>query len=162
MEQFDSERAKRVWQRVQSGTTPQQQENQQTLHGLIQRELSDGAVYQQLLRKLQGREHNAIRQLYEQRMRNAAILRGICALADGTVPALTPYPAADAPAAVLLRRCYGRQMQSLAEYENRKTDPLYGKVFQQLAQQELLSCCTLLELLGREQKKNSGAAQKHY
>lgn len=154
MEQFDSERAKRVWQRVQSGAAPQQQEHPQTLHSLIQREISDGAVYQQLMRKLQGREQTVIRQLYEQKMRNAAILRGICALTDGAVPALTPYPSADAPANVLLRRCYGRQMQTLAEYENRKADPQHGRIFEKLSEQELLTCCTLLELLGKPRKKS--------
>lgn len=152
MEQFDSERAKRVWQRVQSGTPSRQPEQPQTLHSLIQWELSDGTVYQQLLRKLQGKENAALRQLYERKMRNAAILRGICILSNGTVPPLTPYPVSDAPAAVLLRRCYGRHRQMLAEYENRQGDLQYGSIFRKLAEQELLSCCSVLELLGNRKQ----------
>lgn len=162
MEHFDSERAKRVWQRVQSGTPPQQQEQQQSLHGLIQREWTDGATYQQLMRKLQGKEQLALRQLYEQKLRNAAVLKGICLLTDGTMPPVSPYPVTDAPAVVLLRRCYGRQQQTLAEYENRKADPQHGRVFQKLAEQTLSDCFVLLELLGREPQKYSGTTKKRY
>ena len=162
MEHFDSERAKRVWQRVQSGPSPQQQPPVQPLHGLIQRELSDSALYQQLMRKMQGKEQLALRQLYEQKLRNIAILKGICLLTEGTVPTVTPYPVTDAPVAVLLRRCYGRQQQTLAEYENRKTDPQHSNIFKKLEEQTLSDCCILLELLGREPQKHPGAMHKHH
>ena len=152
MEHFDSERAKRVWQRVQSGTPPQQAPLQ-SLQGLIQRELTDGVTYQQLMRRLQGKEQLVLRQLYEQKMRNAAILKGICLLTEGTAPQVAPYPVTGDPAAVLLRRCYGSQQQTLAEYESRKEDPQNGRIFQKLAEQTLSDCCVLLELLGKEHQK---------
>ena len=53
----------------------------------------------------------------------------------------------------LLRRCYGREMQCLAKYEARSSDPEFGVVFARLAEQERRHCHMVLELLGHLKKR---------
>ena len=154
MEQFDREKARRVWQRVQGTAAPPPPEPGEDLRELVARETESAAVYLQLSRQFQGKDSAALRQMSEQEQSHAAILKGICALNTGTRPGISvPHPE-NGPAEVVLRRCYGREMQSLAEYERRSGDPQYGAVFRKIAEQEQAHCRTVLELLGRlEQKK---------
>lgn len=153
MEYFDNEKAKRVWQRVQSTAAPPQEPGYD-LRDLVAREAEDAAIYLHLSRHMQGKDSAVFRQMYEQEQSHASILKGICALTTGTRPGTSSQPLQTAPAEVLLRRCYGREMQSLAEYEKRSGDPQYGAVFRKMAEQEQNHCRILLELLGRlEQKK---------
>lgn len=153
MEQFDNEKAKRVWQRVQSTSAPPPEPGLE-LQELIAREAEDAAIYLRLSRQIQGRDGALLRQMYEQELSHASILKGICALNTGRRPTAPTAPVQTAPAEVLLRRCYGREKQSLAEYERRSNDPQHGSVFRKMAEQEQNHCRILLEILGRlEQKK---------
>ena len=153
MEQFDREKAKRVWQRVQGTSTPEPVPGHD-LQELIVRESQDAAVYLHLSRRIPGRDGAALRQLYEQEQSHAAILRGICALTTGYRPGVSAPQPENGPVEVLLRRCYGREMQALSEYERRCEDPQYGAVFRKMAEQEQAHCRILLEILGRLEKKN--------
>ena len=58
-----------------------------------------------------------------------------------------------APADRTLRRCYGREMRCLAQYESRANDPEYGPVFTRLAAQEREHCMAVLELIGKLSKE---------
>ena len=53
-----------------------------------------------------------------------------------------------APVSTMLRRCYGREMRCLAQYEARANHPEYGPVFARLAEQEREHCRLILELIG--------------
>ena len=147
MEQFDREKAKRVWQRVQGTLTPDSVPGHD-LQELIVRESQDAAVYLHLSRRIPGRDGAALRQLYEQEQSHAAILRGICALTTGYRPGVSAPQPENGPVEVLLRRCYGREMRCLAQYESRSADPEYGQIFARMAQQEREHCRQILELLG--------------
>ena len=83
-----------------------------------------------------------------------ACLKGIYALQGTGKPDIpAPPPVDKAPVSVILRRCYGREMRCLAQYEQRSGDPEYGQVFARLAAQERDHCRLVLELLGNLKKK---------
>lgn len=159
MEEFDQEKAKRVWQRVQGSAVPPQEPGYD-LRELAAREAESAATYLQLSRRVSGRDSAALRQLYEQEQSHNAILKGICALTTGVRPGVSAPPPQTGPMEVLLRRCYGRQMQALAEYERRSDDPQYGGVFRKMAEQEQAHCRAVLELLGRLDPGKTGPRHK--
>jgi len=145
METIDKEMAARVWQRVH----PQPQEPQsQGLLGLIAQELTNAVIYLQLARRLQGRQSVLLRKLAQQEQAHAACLKGIYTLITGEHPKVRALQPDSTQVNALLRKCYGGQMRSLAQYEQRATDPEYGKVFAGLAEQERQNCQLLLEILG--------------
>ena len=147
MEVFDPQKAAGVWQRVQGGAA--QPRPEEGLLELIAREAEDAEIYLQLSRKLQGRAGALLRKMYEQEQAHAACLKGIYALISGSRPSIpTPPPPRDPPQ-VVLRRCYGREMQCLAQYESRTSDPDYGQVYAKLAAQEREHCKLILELIGK-------------
>lgn len=146
MNNYDPKKAAAVWQRVQ-GQTPTVPD-QSTLLTLIAQEQEDAATYLHLSRQFEGKEASALRQIAHQEQSHAACLRGIYALLTGKKPALHTPPALRENWQVLLRRCYGREMQSLAQYQARTNDPEYGHIFARLAAQEQAHCHTLLQLLG--------------
>jgi len=78
-----------------------------------------------------------------------ACLKGMYTLQGAGRPEIpSPPPVDKAPIGLLLRRCYGREMRCLAQYEARASDPEYGQVFARMAQQEREHCRLILELLG--------------
>ena len=149
MEQIDPQTAARVWQRVQGGNTKDPEE----LIPLVAYEQADAAMYLQLSRRFQGKEAATLRQLYEQELSHAACLKGMYQMLTGNH---LPPPASHSPVSentnAALRRCYAREMQSLAAYEARMNDPEYGQVFARLAQQERNHCHILLTLIGNLKK----------
>lgn len=150
MERIDPAKAAAVWQRVH--ITGQPRQDVQSLLTLIQDEVTDGIIYLQLSRQLTS--HQALlRQMFQQEQSHAACLKGIYTLITGQRPVLhSPKLTPEAPEASL-RRCYGREMHCLAQYEARSSDPEYGMVFSQLARQEQEHCRYLLELLGSLKNK---------
>lgn len=152
MEGIDNEKAKRVWQRVQ-GTAAPPPDIGCDIRELVKGEMEAAAAYLQLSRRLQGKDSAALRQMAEEERSHAAALKGICAMYNGTRPgAPTPTPQTG-PIEVLLRRYYGGELKSVAEYERRSADPQYGMVFRQMAEEEKTHCRHLLELLGRLEQK---------
>jgi rubrerythrin len=146
MNKYDPKTAARVWDRVQGAAVPAG--DAPAILNLIEEELLDSAAYLRLSRKLPTPQAAVARQLSQQETAHAACLKGIYALITGR-KAIVPAPAvADDPPEIVLRRCYGREMRCLAQYEARQNDPQYGHVFRTLAQQEQDHCHRILEILG--------------
>ena len=146
METFDKAKAARVWQRVQgdTATTPAR-----GLQGLIAEEWADAAIYLSLSKRVQGNAANILRKIGQEEQAHMACLKGIYTLQGTGRPDIPAPPPVDrAPVSVMLRRCYGREMRCLAQYESRANDPEYGQIYARMAQQEREHCRQILELLG--------------
>jgi hypothetical protein len=102
----------------------------------------------QLSRRLTGRQSMLLRQLYEKEQGHMACLKGIYTLITGQRPNVRGVSREAGAPETELRRCYGKQMQNLAEYERRSKHPEYGHIFDTLARQERENCHLLLEILG--------------
>ena len=146
METMDKEKAARVWQRVKG--EPEHPPMVQGLLALISEEWTDAATYLRLSRQFTGKENAMLRKLAQQEQAHAACLKGIYTLITGSQPGVRAIPPEGTSVSNILRRCYGREMRCLAEYEARSTDPEYGRVFQGLAEQERQHCHMILEILG--------------
>ena len=135
-----------VWDRAQNAAVPTG--DAPAILNLIEEELVDAAAYLRLARKLPPPQAAIARQLAQQEQSHAVCLKGIYTLITGR-KAMVPQPAlSDEPPEVVLRRCYGREMRCLAQYEARQTDAQYGHVFRSLARQEQEHCHRILEILG--------------
>ena len=146
METYDKAKAARVWQRVQGETVANPT---QGLQGLIAEEWADAALYLSLSRRLQGNAAAILRKMGQEEQTHMACLKGIYTLQGAGRPEIpAPRPVEKAPIATLLRRCYGREMRCLAQYESRANDPEYGQIYARMAQQEREHCRQILELLG--------------
>lgn len=150
MDTIDPATAARVWQRVQG--TPAG-EAARDLPELIAQEWTDAQLYLQLSRRLQGKESSILRRMFEEEQAHTACLKGIYTLVTGKRPAVKAVPVGQEDPERLLRRCYGREMHCLAQYEARTGDPEYGQVFSRLAEQEREHCRLVLQILGNLQKK---------
>ena len=151
MEKIDPTKAARVWQRVQ-GSVTQINNLEQELQDFISHEWTDAATYLILSRRFQGRERMTLQKIYEQEQAHTACLKGIYTLITGRHPTVKAVQPPKEDTAQTLRRCYGREMQCLAQYEAHSADPDYGQVFTRLAQQEREHCRIVLELLGNLKK----------
>lgn len=150
MDNLDHEKQVQVWQRVHAQKT---QPKEQGLLAMIAQEWTDAATYLQLSRVLSGKDSQMLRKMYEQEQAHTACLKGIYTLITGTHPTVRPIPAPHEPPEAALRRCYGREMQCLAQYEARSGDLEYGQVFSRLADQERAHCHLILEIIGRLKSK---------
>lgn len=151
MDSYNPEAAARVWQRVQS--VPSFEQDTQWLLSLLAQKQADANTYLALSKRTQGKHSTVLRQMYQQEQSHIACLKGIYVLISGKYPTVHSTPPAQEPIPIILRRCYGREMQSLAQYEAHSADPEYGQVFAQLAVQEREHCRMVLELLGSLQEK---------
>ena len=146
METIDKAKAARVWQRVQGGAVANPTHG---LQGMIAEEWADAAIYLSLSRRVQGNAASILRKIGQEEQSHMACLKGIYALQGTGKPDIpAPPPVDKAPVSVILRRCYGREMRCLAQYESRSNDPEYGQVYARMAQQEREHCRLVLELLG--------------
>lgn len=147
MKEIDSQKAARVWQRVQGeGHLPAVKSGQYP--ALIQDQWQLSTFYMQLSRQMPGKDGAVLLRLAREARAAAMCLRGICSLTTGQSAALSPIPAQPSPAEAMLRRCYGQELRLLKEYENRCGDAEYGAVFTALVQRAQEHCCKLLELIG--------------
>lgn len=149
MQTFDAQKAERVWQRVQ-GSREESKQNRilDNIQELIMNEWIAAATYLRLARQMQPKQASRLQKLAAEEQTHAACLRGMYTLITGQQPVTrSPLPEVDTPE-LTLRRCYGREMRSLKEYEALRDDPEYGHVFARLAEQEREHCRVLLELLG--------------
>lgn len=151
MENYDPEAAARVWQRVQ-GKMPQN-EDLNSLPAMIAGEWQDAATYLRLSRQFTGKEAATLRKMFEEEQSHAACLKGIYTLLTGQRLVTQTLPLGKETLSATLRRCYGREMQSLAQYEKWSDHREYGPVFSRLAQQERAHCAALLEILGNLKEK---------
>lgn len=151
MDTIDPTKAARVWQRVQGEQSHPPMER--GLLELIAEEWTDATTYLQLSRRFQGKDSAMLRKMYDDEQAHTACLKGIYTLLTGSRPTIrAATPSAENPEAIL-RRCYGREMRCLAQYEARSADPEYGQVFARLADQEREHCRMVLELLGNLHRK---------
>jgi len=146
MEVYDKAKTARVWQRVQGSVV---EDPTRGLTGMIAEEWADAAVYLSLSRRVQGNHAAILRKMGQEEQAHMACLKGIYTLQGTGRPDVPQPPAMEkAPVSVMLRRCYGREMRCLAQYEARANDPEYGQIFARMAQQEKEHCRLILELLG--------------
>lgn len=146
MKHYDAKTAARVWDRVQNTAVPMA--DAQVILNLIAEEALDAASYLQLSKKLPAPLAATARQLSQQEQSHVVCLKGIYTMITGEKPRITVPTASDDPPDIVLRRCYGREMRALAQYEARQGDPQYGHVFRSLAKQEQEHCHRILVLLG--------------
>ena len=146
MKNYDPKTAARVWDRVQNAAVPIA--DAQLILNLIGDEALDAATYLQLSKRLPVPQATVIRQMSQQEQAHISCLKGIYTMITGEKAKILPPKVADDPPDIVLRRCYGREMRALAQYEARQNDPQYGHVFRTLARQEQEHCHKLLELLG--------------
>ncbi len=154
MHTYDPQKAARVWQRVQAEQADAKQTRKNdNLQELIMNEWIAAATYLRLARQMQPKQAAVLQRLGTEEHAHAACLKGIYTLITGEKAVTrTPQPEVESPE-LTLRRCYGREMRSLKEYESRCDDPEYGHVFARLAEQEREHCRIVLELLGGLGKK---------
>ena len=146
MKQYDPKTAKMVWDRVQNAAVPAP--DAPAILNLIEEELIDAAAYLRLSKKLPPAQAVIARQLSQQEQSHAGCLRGIYTLITGRKAIVPQQVISDDLPEIVLRRCYGREMRCLAQYEARQTDPQYGHVFRTLARQEQAHCHRILEIFG--------------
>mgnify|MGYP002515802204 CR=1 FL=1 len=153
MQNFDSDKAARVWQRVQDSKptpTPARLEN---LQELIMNEWEAAATYRQLAKQVPQTEAAVLQRLSREEHSHGACLRGMYNLITGEKCEVHSQQVPKEPLERTLRRCYGLEMRSLKEYEAKSADPEYGHVFARLADQEREHCMALLGVIGNLGKK---------
>ena len=146
MKNYDPKTAARVWDRVQNTTIPTADAG--AILELIAQEMTDAAAYQKLAQRLPPPQANLARQIARQEQSHVTCLKGVYTLITGSKAIVPPPAVSDDGAEILLRRCYGREMRCLSQYEARMGDPQYGHIFRQLARQEQEHCHRILEILG--------------
>lgn len=152
MKEIDSQKAARVWQRVQNEEHSAATRND-SYPAMVQDQWQLSALYLQLSRQISGKDGALLLRLARESRAEAMCLRGICILTMGQGPMLSPTPAAPAPVEAMLRRCYGQEVRSLKVCENRSDDPEYGPFFSAMVQQKREHCCRVLELIGSSGRK---------
>ena len=157
MNNFDRQKAERVWQRVRQ-TQPEQHtegksDSLEDLQGLIMNEWIAAATYAQLARKAPAKAAAVLQRLSREEHGHGACLRGMYSLVTGEKCPVHNQPVPDEPMERTLRRCYGLEMHSLKAYEARTGHPEYGHVFARMADQEREHCMALLGVIGSLGKK---------
>ena len=147
---YDTQKTARVWERVQAEkqetAKPQQGDH---LPSLIMEQLQLSAIYLQLARQLPGKDGAVFVRLARETRAQAACLKGILALMIGQVPEITAAPVPYSTMEAMLRRCYGKELRLLKEYESRLSDAEYGPVFDRLVNRGREHCWVVSELIGR-------------
>ena len=156
MEYFDSEKAKRVWQRVQGTATDLHTDS--SLPELLAGALEDSAVYLGLSRRFRGHSKLILQKLHKEKQEQAAVLRGLCAVSAHSLPRRSHPKLPTGSAEALLRRCCGRSQQALQAYERSAQD---SPVFRQLARQEQEVYAAILKLLGQLSSVNREVRHGH-
>ena len=159
MEYFDSEKAKRVWQRVQGTATDLHTDS--SLPELLAGALEDSAVYLGLSRRFRGHSKLILQKLHKEKQEQAAVLRGLCAVNAHSLPRPSRPKPPTGSAEALQRRCCGRSQQALQAYEQSAQDSGYAPVFRQLARQEQEVYAAILKLLGQLSSVNREVRHGH-
>lgn len=143
MERTDKSRV--VWQRVLQSQPAVPKDG---LRDLRRESAALAAAYRQLSTSLNGREGEKAGQLYREETVTSACLRGLEVL-RGEDGGKIRYPQPERESAQrLLRGCYHRTRNCLAEYTARTVDPETGAVFRELADRAQRQCALIAELLG--------------
>lgn len=140
-----TDKSREVWQRVHSfpPTAPKD-----GLRGLRRESAALAGVYRQLMTTLSGKAAEKAGQLYREESAVSVCLRGLEVLRGEDGGSLRfPQPGKE-PAVRLLRGCYHRTRNAMAEYTARTVDPETGAVFRELADRAQRQCALIAELLG--------------
>lgn len=146
MEQFDPEKAARVWQRVQNREAPE--ELRQEPGSLIRAAAEQAAYYRSLSRAMPGKYGERLREYGRQQQRAGECLKGICRLSGitpQTGPGKAPQPE---PVQRMLEKCCHGERRLVNAYGARMGDPDWGRVYGKMAAEAAERCCGLLEILG--------------
>ena len=140
-----TDKSREVWQRVWN---PQPAVLRDGLRVLRRESAALAAAYRQLSGTLTGKAGEQAGQLYREEAEVSACLRGLEVL-RGEDGGKIRYPQMERePALRLLRGCYHRTRNCLAEYTARTVDPETGAVFRTLADRAQGQCALLAELMG--------------
>lgn len=143
MEPMDKSRE--VWQRV---LNPQPAVPRDGLRGLRRESAMLAGAYRQLMAALTGKAGEKVTQLYREEAAVSACLRGLEALRGEDSGKLMYPKTGKEPTLGLLRSCYHRTRNCMAEYTARTVDPETGAVFRELADRAQRQCALLAELMG--------------
>ena len=118
--EYDIRKEERVWQRVQSEKREQNAAPRgEHLPALIMEQLQLSSIYLQLSRLLQGKDGAEFVRLAREARANAVCLKGILVLTGKPTPPISTAPAQSSTIDTMLRRCYGRELRLMKEYESR-------------------------------------------
>ena len=145
MEAFDQQKAQRVWARVNSGDC---RPDSPDLVPLLCQELTDAAALLRLAKRLGGHGGPLLR-LSQQCRQRAGYLRGICALTDGSDPAVAVPAMTERNPQAILQKCYVNSLHRLRAYESMASSQDYGPVFQSMARSMGPYSASLLALIGK-------------
>ncbi len=133
MEHFDTEKAARVWQRVQNREPlAPLREDPEPLLGALQ-ELA--GFYSALGNLLSGKGRMQAHRLRQSVLENGASIRGICALLGRQLSAPAPSVPVREPARRLAEKCCHRERWLAEECRRRSFDPGWGPLCARLASQ---------------------------
>lgn len=143
MERMDKSRE--VWQRVMNSPPAVPKDG---LRGLRRESAALAAAYRQLAGSLSGKAGEKAAQLYREERATSDCLRGLEVLRGEDGGKLKyPQPGKE-PTLRLLRGCYHRTRNCMAEYTARSVDPEIGMVFRELSDRAQRQCGLLAELMG--------------
>lgn len=146
MEQFDAQKAARVWQRVQNRETPEPLRKEPGT--LIRAAAEQAACYRSLSRALPGKYGERLREYVRQQQRAVDCLKGICRLSGITPPSGPARTVPPEPPARMLEKCCHGERRLFTEYASRMAEPEWGRVYEKMATEAGERCCGLLEMLG--------------
>lgn len=150
MESFDPEKARRVWKRVQEGSSPPMQD--WSCADVLSIKARTADMYERLSRYFRGRNSTVMQKFYRQERAHIAVFSELSRTHTGQAPALyTPLPRKE-PADSLLQQCYGYKLQLMNLYAKYGNIPQYSGTFEKIISEEQAQCRFLLELM--ERRKN--------
>lgn len=132
----------KIWQRVRGESTITD-----GLPGLALSALTQAAVYDALMRQLQGYSRKLAIQLREAQLENARCIKGIYRISSGSALPVTTVPPVTEQLENVLRKSYGQSLKAYNAYQARANHPEYGAIFQYLAAKEQTLCCKIAELM---------------
>lgn len=145
MEPMDKDKEGQVWQRVLNS---QPAVPRDSLRGLRRESAALSGAYRQLMTSLNGKAGEKAGQLYREETITGSCLRGLEVLRGEDGGKLKPPQYGREPTLRLLRGCYHRTRNCMAEYTARSVDPETGAVFRQLADRAQQQCERIAELMG--------------
>ena len=139
------DKSREVWQRV---LNPQPAVPRDGIRALRRESAALAGAYRQLMSSLTGKAGEKAGQLYREEAVTTDCLRGLEVLRGEDGGRLKfPQPGKE-PALRLLRSCYHRTRNCMAEYTARTVDPETGAVFRELADRTQRQCALIAELMG--------------
>lgn len=139
MESYDTDRAQRVWQRVQSERPVPEAD----FSPMMLRARQTAGAYLALARRI-SRDTATLKALANAKQAQAACLTGMQLLSGLPVPdVILESGRGD------LGWCYAQELQALGDYELWSSHRRFGPAFRDLAAEQLRHCRQVLELAGR-------------